>query len=475
MSKPIYTNGAVAKLSAPLAATDLACVVDNGSKFPDPVSGESYWMTLVGNVSQNTEIVEVTSRNANTMTIVRAQGGTTAQAFNVQDQAYHALTAEDASRFRDAMYYYLGPKASEPTEGNYGEPLETGMLYFNTSVGEMREYNGANWQQFAALVSLGGLIEATWDAHNTVAALDPILWKPLSEGGPQSDNSNDPPEYSSSLVFNVYIGGVKLIPITEFTVAAAAGESYSEVTLVDGATGPFKLSISWADSVVGGYIPKDDENASDWAALGTQDDMNNGVVGKLAACDTAKVYADAGDAATQAASEAYADQVEVDANAYSDAAVAAALLAGPPIAASVSQSGNPVNVLLGVPARLTWPVTEFANGLTISPSLGVVIATRGWYRFWGMVTFKTDVQVDTNLDVYLVEGQVLANQRLHVQINFKNTDNNFFRNIPFDKTFLCEVGDEINVMAQNRKANDTIADNSESTFFQMEYRGDFTP
>ena len=40
---------------------------------------------------------------------------------------------------------YLGPKATDPTLDNDGNPLLTGALYFNTTTSEMRVYTGSVW------------------------------------------------------------------------------------------------------------------------------------------------------------------------------------------------------------------------------------------------------------------------------------------------------------------------------------------
>lgn len=41
---------------------------------------------------------------------------------------------------------YLGPKASDPTTDNDGNPLVAGALYYSTTLSAMRVYNGATWQ-----------------------------------------------------------------------------------------------------------------------------------------------------------------------------------------------------------------------------------------------------------------------------------------------------------------------------------------
>ncbi len=58
--------------------------------------------------------------------------------------ASNAATAAAAS-YDDFDDRYLGPKTSNPTVDNDGNPLVTGALYFNTSVGEMRVWNGSSW------------------------------------------------------------------------------------------------------------------------------------------------------------------------------------------------------------------------------------------------------------------------------------------------------------------------------------------
>ena len=61
-----------------------------------------------------------------------------------------AQSAEEARVATEALYddfdkRYLGPKASEPTTDNKGDPLETGALFFSTANDSMYMYNGAVW------------------------------------------------------------------------------------------------------------------------------------------------------------------------------------------------------------------------------------------------------------------------------------------------------------------------------------------
>ena len=56
---------------------------------------------------------------------------------------------------------YLGAKASNPTVDNDGNALLTGALYWNTTVGQMRVYDGAAWQ--AAYLPSTGYVQKTGD------------------------------------------------------------------------------------------------------------------------------------------------------------------------------------------------------------------------------------------------------------------------------------------------------------------------
>jgi len=84
--------------------------------------------------------------------------------------------ADDASGFADdaAASYdafddrYLGDKASDPTLDNDGNALLTGALYFNTTDGVMKVYDGSAW--LAAFASLSGALIAT----NNLSDLDNV-------------------------------------------------------------------------------------------------------------------------------------------------------------------------------------------------------------------------------------------------------------------------------------------------------------
>jgi hypothetical protein len=82
-----FTNNAETLLStSSLADDDTSVAVDDGSVFPALSSGEFFYATLIRADALTTrEIVKVTARSGNTLTIVRAQDNTSALTFSADD------------------------------------------------------------------------------------------------------------------------------------------------------------------------------------------------------------------------------------------------------------------------------------------------------------------------------------------------------------------------------------------------------
>ncbi len=81
-NKLLFVNNASSTLLANVGPTDTAMVLPNGNgaKFPNPTAGQSFYLT-VEDTSGNVEIVEVTSRTNDVLTVVRGRDGTPARAF----------------------------------------------------------------------------------------------------------------------------------------------------------------------------------------------------------------------------------------------------------------------------------------------------------------------------------------------------------------------------------------------------------
>ena len=81
------TNNAFGTISAGISNSDTTIVLDagQGARFPTLSSGDFFFATLI-DTSNNLEIVKVTARSTDSMTVTRAQDNTTARAFAIGDR-----------------------------------------------------------------------------------------------------------------------------------------------------------------------------------------------------------------------------------------------------------------------------------------------------------------------------------------------------------------------------------------------------
>lgn len=96
-ARPLFANAAESTISSALAAssgaTTIALTSGGGAKFPAiTVLGDYYVLSLV-NSSDQSELVKVTARSGDTLTVVRGHEGTTLRAFAVNDTIAMAPTA----------------------------------------------------------------------------------------------------------------------------------------------------------------------------------------------------------------------------------------------------------------------------------------------------------------------------------------------------------------------------------------------
>ena len=122
------------------------------TKTDGPVSGGEY------SAKYHAQAASTSASNASTSATNASNAQTAAEA--ARDSA---LAAYD--NFDDR---YLGAKASDPATDNDGDPLAAGMLYYNTTVPEMRLYTGSAW--VAAYVSGGDYLLAANDLSDLANA-----------------------------------------------------------------------------------------------------------------------------------------------------------------------------------------------------------------------------------------------------------------------------------------------------------------
>lgn len=84
----LVTNDAVGALASSIndSVLTIALGTGQGALFPAPGAGEFFYVTIIRATDGAKEIVRCTSRSTDTLTVVRAQDGTTAKAFAASDR-----------------------------------------------------------------------------------------------------------------------------------------------------------------------------------------------------------------------------------------------------------------------------------------------------------------------------------------------------------------------------------------------------
>ncbi|MFP5483703.1 MAG: hypothetical protein ACLGGW_10565, partial [Gammaproteobacteria bacterium] len=112
----ILKNNVSGVLSTQLNPADTSMVLKDASNFPDPTGGDFYLLTLVGlntNGQEDTwEVVKVTAKATNTLTVERAQESTAAATWPVGDTVQLRLTAGTVATQDDLV---SGLATKEPT------------------------------------------------------------------------------------------------------------------------------------------------------------------------------------------------------------------------------------------------------------------------------------------------------------------------------------------------------------------------
>ena len=104
----LFTNNANSTLASGISNSDLSLTVQTGTGalFPNPTTAEQYFLVTL-EVGTLREIVKVTSRSTDVLTIVRAQEGTTAQTWSAGTKVSHRITAGSLSAIGGSVPDYI--------------------------------------------------------------------------------------------------------------------------------------------------------------------------------------------------------------------------------------------------------------------------------------------------------------------------------------------------------------------------------
>jgi hypothetical protein len=114
----LFSNNAVATVNGAITDVATSITVTDGSAMPSPTGGDFFLATLSDGT--NIEIVKCTARATNTLTVARAQEGTTGFAFADLDAVELRATAETFATLQrplESLIIALGDEATAITTG----------------------------------------------------------------------------------------------------------------------------------------------------------------------------------------------------------------------------------------------------------------------------------------------------------------------------------------------------------------------
>lgn len=169
----LFTNNADSTLAAPVSnvALSIQVAAGEGDRFPSPTGGDYFNLTLckvTGGVENTIEIVQVTARSDDILTIVRAQEGTTAGTYTTGDRVSLRFTAAPANEFADHVADDANPHATTAVQVG-AEPTITG--------GTTAQYwrGDKTWRDFFTDVRAATLTGLSTATNAVVTAADTVL------------------------------------------------------------------------------------------------------------------------------------------------------------------------------------------------------------------------------------------------------------------------------------------------------------
>ena len=161
MAEILFTNFAHSQLAAGInsSATTILLEAGHGARFPNPSGGDFFYVTLE-NASLVREIVKVTARSTDTLTIVRGQDNTTAASWSAGDTVALRLNAAAIEYMINEVVRRTGATGSAivPTgdESERDGSPSAGYFRFNTDVSKFEGYNGTSWGSVGGGATGGG-------------------------------------------------------------------------------------------------------------------------------------------------------------------------------------------------------------------------------------------------------------------------------------------------------------------------------
>ncbi len=175
MNDILFTNFAFSQLSVGINASATTIVVElgHGARFPAPTAGDYFYVTLE-NASLAREIVKVTARTSDTLTVVRAQDGTTALSWLAGDTVALRLNAAAISTVVNNVTRKTSNTGSSilpvGTTAQRDASPAAGYLRFNDDLDKPEVFNGTSWGSVGGGATGGGSDEVFVQNSQNVTA-----------------------------------------------------------------------------------------------------------------------------------------------------------------------------------------------------------------------------------------------------------------------------------------------------------------
>ena len=168
----LFANNAASTLASSITnvATSMSLHAGDGALFPNPTGSDFFYVTIV-NGSNQIEIVKCTARSTDTLTIVRAQEGTTARAYSSGDKVSLRLTAAALGSFLNkeggTITGNLVVNGNHQVDGNLTVGNASGdTVTFNASTGSAPNgFTATGTWSFATLQQAGVQVVTTTETQ----------------------------------------------------------------------------------------------------------------------------------------------------------------------------------------------------------------------------------------------------------------------------------------------------------------------
>lgn len=175
----LLSNNSISRLAVSINSNDLEISVSagDGAKFP-ALSGSDWFPLTLIKASGATEILKATARNGDVITVVRAQDGTTSQAFTAGDRAELRLTAGVMNGKLDTSGGTVTGPLTLTADFTTWRPADpaTGAIFFGSTNTKYLFYDGANYALAGGGLTVNG--QTAWTSGN----FNPASYLPLAGG-----------------------------------------------------------------------------------------------------------------------------------------------------------------------------------------------------------------------------------------------------------------------------------------------------